>query len=123
MEERVWSEGRMVCIGCTLAEEYGADAQCTLHARHALGFLDQDGKLWTLVDNMRGHGVITNEKLRGKELRVHGWLYSRHQYLELWRYAVPKGDQWVDWDYCKTCGWEVGDHEDKDLCPDCDDGE
>jgi hypothetical protein len=121
-DERVWSEGRLVCIGCTLAREYGVDAQCTLHTRHALGFLDQDGRLWTLVDNLRGHGVITNSRLRDQSVRVYGWTYPEHRYLELWRYALPDDGEWIDWDFCKTCGWEVGDHGDEDLCPDCADG-
>lgn len=123
MDERVWREGRMVCIGCTLAKEHGVDAQCTLHTRHALGFQDQDGRIWTLVDNLRGHGVITDRELRDEPLRVYGWFYDKHQYLECWRYRLPDGDEWEDWDFCKTCGWEPGDHQDKDLCPNCDDGE
>lgn len=122
-EERVWVQGHMVCIGCTLAKEHGVDAQCTLHARHALGFQDAEGRIWTLVDNLRGHGVITNTKLRDQDIRVLGWQYPKHQYLELWRYALAEDGDWIDWDHCRTCGWELGDHQGKELCPNCEDGE
>ena len=102
MKDRVWLEGRIVCIGCTLEKELGVEAQCTLHAKHAQGFLDKDGKLWTFVDNTKGHIVQTNRKLRDKDVQIYGWKYKKHQYVELWRYRLKKKDKWIDWDYCKT---------------------
>ncbi|MHC4606856.1 MAG: hypothetical protein ACYTAF_07945 [Planctomycetota bacterium] len=102
MKDRVWVEGKIVCIGCTLAKEHGVEAQCTLHARHAQGLLDKDGKLWTIVDNARGHLVITNAKLRDKPVRAYGWQYKDHQYIELWKYALKRKDEWVGYDFCKT---------------------
>ena len=102
MTDRVWVEGKIVCIGCTLSGEYGVDAQCTLHAWHAQGFLDRDGRLWTFVDNNRGHRVISNAKLRGKNVKVYGWPLKKHRYLELWKYSLKTGDQWVGYDFCKT---------------------
>ena len=102
MKDRVWAEGKIVCIGCSLAAEYGVDAQCTLHAKHAQGFLGKDSKLWTLVDSNRGHRVITNAKLLHKDVKVYGWFFKKHQYLELWKYSLKKGDQWIGYDFCKT---------------------
>ena len=102
MKDRIWVEGKIVCIGCTLAKERGVDSQCTLHAKHAQGFLDKKGRIWTLVDNSRGHGVITNTKLRDKSIRLFGWQYKKHQYIEVWKYAIKPKDAWVGWDYCKT---------------------
>ncbi len=102
MKDRVWAEGKIVCIGCTLQAESGVDAQCTLHAKHAQGFLTKDGKLWTLVDNTRGHRVITNAKLLGKDVKVYGWPFKKHQYVELWKYSLKKGEKWVAYDFCKT---------------------
>ena len=95
-------EGKFVCIGCTLAKEFGVEAQCTLHAKHALGFLDGDGKLWTIVDNARGHKVITNRELRGQDVQVYGWKYKKHQFVELWRYKVKDEKNWIGYDYCRT---------------------
>ena len=102
MKDRKWVEGKIVCIGCQLEKERGVNSQCTLHAKHAQGFLDKDGRIWTLVDNARGHGVIANAKLRGKNIRLFGWQFKKHQYLELWKYALKQKDAWVGWDYCKT---------------------
>lgn len=120
LADRQWFEGKIVCIGCWLEnQEGGADAQCTLHAKHAQGFLAADGTLWTFVDNARGHPVVTNAKLRDKEVRIFGWKFPRAQYVEVWRFQLKAGDRWEDWDYCKVCGFEPGDNQDGDLCGDC----
>ena len=119
LKDRVEIQGTVVCIGCALEKSAGADAQCTLHAKHAQGLLDSDGKLWTFVDNAKGHIVMTNDKLRGKQVKVLGWKYPAGQYLEVFKYQVKEGESWVAYDYCKTCGFEKGDHKDLDLCEDC----
>jgi len=120
LEQRVEVAGKVVCIGCTLEQqEGGADSQCTLHAKHAQGLLLADGTLWTLVDNARGHAVITNERLRGKELKVFGWKFPKAQYVEVSRYQVRDGEKWIGWDWCATCGFEQGDNKDSGFCDDC----
>ena len=102
-KDRVEVAGRIVCIGCTLEnQEGGADAQCTLHAKHAQGLLASDGVLWTFVDNAKGHFVISNAKLKDKEVKILGWKFPKAQYIELSKYEVKDGDKWVGWDYCKT---------------------
>ena len=119
LKDRVEVAGTIVCVGCTLEKDAGADAQCTLHARHAQGLLAADGTLWTFVDNARGHIVRTNDKLRGKEVKLLGWKYPKAQYIEVSKYQLKSGDAWVGYDYCKTCGFEKGDHKDADICDDC----
>ena len=82
-----------------------------------------DGTLWTFVDNAKGHLVITNEKLRGKDVKVLGWRFPKAQYVEVSKYQVNEGTKdapkWAPYDYCKTCGFEPGDNHDTDLCEDC----
>ena len=97
LKDRVKVEGKIVCVGCTLAEEYGANAQCTLHAKHAQALLDTEGKLWTIVDNARGHLVITNKKLRNQTVRVFGWPYKKHQHIEAstWTTSRRSTTRWV----------------------------
>ena len=119
LKDRVETAGTIVCVGCTLEKQSGAEAQCTLHAKHAQGLLGADGTLYTLVDNAKGHLVITNDKLRGKEVKILGWKYPKSNYIEVSKYQVKEGDKWVAWDYCKTCGFEKGDNKDTDLCEDC----
>ena len=119
LKDRVEIAGTIVCVGCALEKDSGADAQCTLHAKHAQGLKAADGTLYTFVDNAKGHHVITNDKLRGKEVKVLGWKFPKSNYIELSKYQVKEGDKWVVWDYCKTCGFEKGDNKDTDLCEDC----
>ena len=103
LKARVEIAGTIVCIGCALEkQDAGADAQCTLHAKHAQGLLMADGTLWTLVDNAKGHHVITNDKLRGKEVKLFGWKFPKAQYIEVSKYQVKDGEKWVAYDFCKT---------------------
>ncbi len=119
LKDRVEIAGKVVCVGCTLEKEAGADPQCTLHAKHAQGLLAADGTIWTLVDNAKGHLLMTNGKLRDKEVKILGWKFPKGQYIEVSKYQLKEGDKWVAYDYCKTCGFEPGDNKDKDLCDDC----
>ncbi len=103
LKDRVEIPGTIVCIGCTLAnQDGGAESMCTLHAKHAQGLLMSDGTLWTFVDNDRGHLVITNAKLRGKEVKIKGWKFAKTQYIEISKYEVKDGDKWAAYDFCKT---------------------
>ncbi len=121
-KDRIEIPGTVVSIGATL-ESMGANAEDTLHAKGAQGLLAPDGTLWTFVDNAKGHGVVTNQKLRGKEVKILGWKFSKTQYVEVSKYAVKEGDAWVPYDYCKNCGWEADhDNKDTDLCEGCKEG-
>ena len=62
-KQRAERAGKLVCLGCHLEKEFGAEAQCTLHSKHAQGFLADDGAVYTLLDNARGHLLITDRKL------------------------------------------------------------
>ena len=95
--------GTIVCVGCALEnQEGGADSQCTLHSKHAQGLRMEDGTLWSFVDNAKGHLVIANAKLRGKDMKVLGWKFPKAQYIEVSKYQVHEGDRWVAYDFCKT---------------------
>ncbi|MCC7140027.1 MAG: hypothetical protein IT460_16525 [Planctomycetes bacterium] len=117
-KDRTEFPGTFVSVGAML-ESLGADAQDTLYTKGALGLLAPDGTLWSFVDNAKGHGVITSSKLKGKEVRILGWKYPKTQFIEISKYQLKEGEKWVAYDYCKTCGWEPGDHKDTDLCEEC----
>ncbi len=120
LKDRNEYPGTIVCIGCWLQnQDGGADAQCTLHSRHAQGLLAEDGTLWTFVDNTKGHKVIKEKKLLGKQVKIFGWKFPKARYIEISKYSLKDGDDWVAYDYCKTCGFEPGDHGDTDLCEGC----
>ena len=118
-KEPVVKEGEIVCVGCHLEKEFGAEPQCTLYAKHAQGFLASDGTLWTVLDNTRGHHLVTEKKLQGKPMRFHGYAFPKTQVLEARTYELKEGDAWVAYDYCRECGWEKGDNKGLDLCEDC----
>jgi hypothetical protein len=117
-KDRVEIAATFASVGATL-EGLGADAQATLHTKGALGLLLPDGTFWSIVDNAKGHGVIFGAKLLGKEVKVLGWKFPKAQFVEVSKYQLKEGEKWVAYDYCKTCGWEPGDHKDTDLCPEC----
>ena len=117
-KDRIEVTGTFASVGATL-EARGANAEDTLFTKGALGLIDADGALWTIVDNAKDHGIVTNAKLKGKEVRALGWKFPKTQFIEISKYQLKEGDKWVAYDYCKTCGWEPGDHKDKDLCDDC----
>lgn len=119
----VSKEGTLVCVGCHLEKRHGARAQCTLYSKHAQGLLASDGALWTFLDNTRGHELVTNRKLLGKPVRVHGWGFPGAQVLEARRYDLREGEAWTAYDFCRNCGWERGNHDGKDLCGGCETGE
>ena len=120
-KDRIEIPGAIVGIGATL-EAMGANAEDTLYMKGAQGVLAPDGSLWTIVKNAKGFGVVTNEKLRGKEVKILGWKFPKAQYVEISKYSVKEGDKWVAYDFCKNCGWEPGDNKDTDLCEDCREG-
>ncbi len=118
-KEETVKEGQLVCVGCHLEKEHQAQAQCTLYGKHAQGLLAADGSVWTLLDNARGHCLVTDRKLAGKPIRIHGWGFPKTQILEVRTFELKKGDRWVGYDYCKNCGFEEGDNHGKDLCGGC----
>lgn len=118
-KQKVEVAGKLVCIGCHLEKEYGAEAQCTLHAKHAQGFLAEDGTIYTLLDNGRGHILITEKKLAATSLKLEAYSFPKAQVLEVIRFSKKDGEKWAQFDYCKNCGFEQGDNSGKDLCEDC----
>lgn len=76
--------GELVCIGCSLKKLDGANAQCNLYAHHAIGFKANDGTLWSIVDNERGHDVVrAHTLLEKKKAIITGWIYPSAHYIEI----------------------------------------
>jgi len=76
--------GELVCIGCTLKKLDGANAQCNLYSHHAIGFKAQDGTLWSIVDNAKGHDIIRSHNLlEKKKATISGYLYPLAHYIEI----------------------------------------
>jgi hypothetical protein len=81
--------GELVCIGCSLKKLDGANAQCNLYSHHAIGFKAQDGTLWSIVDNDKGHDIIRSHNLlEGKKATITGWLFPVAHYIEISKVKV-----------------------------------
>jgi hypothetical protein len=83
--DKVTLKGELVCIGCSLKKLDGANAQCNLYAHHAVGFRTQDGLLWSIVDNEKGHDVIRAHRLleKGVKATITGYLYPVAHFIEI----------------------------------------
>jgi len=120
LAKRVVVEGKIACVGCSIqALDPEADPQCTLHAKHAQGLVAVDGTIFSFLDNGRGHILITDPKWKGKEVKILGWKLPKSQIVEISKFQLKDGGKWVDYDYCKTCGFEPGDYKDKGICSEC----
>lgn len=120
LSKRVEVEGKIICIGCELKNrDKDFDPQCTLYSKHGQGLLSSDGSIYSFVDNAKGHLVVSSDKLKGKDVKILGWKFPNAQIIEVSRYSVKDGEKWIAYDFCKSCGFEPGDHKDTDVCDDC----
>src|SRR3989304_10538066 len=60
--------GVLLCVGCNLKKLSGANAQCDLYAHHAIGFKTEDGVLWNILENAKGHDIVRAHKLLEKKV-------------------------------------------------------
>ena len=52
-------------------------------------------------------------------MKILGWKLPKSQIVEISKIQLKDGGKWVDYDYCKTCGFEPGDYKDKGICSEC----
>ena len=83
--DKVTIKGTLLCIGCNLKKMSGANAQCDLFAHHAIGLKTEDGLLWNIIDNAKGHDIIRAHILLedGKKATITGWLYPAAHMVEI----------------------------------------
>ena len=73
--------------------------------------VESELKVRTAIMNVTS--IVSEADKKGDILSVN------EKFIEISKYQLKEGEKWVAYDYCKTCGWEPGDHKDTDLCEEC----
>ncbi|MBI4848207.1 MAG: hypothetical protein HY808_06460 [Nitrospirae bacterium] len=83
--DKVTLKGTLLCVGCNLKKMSGANAQCDLFAHHAIGFKTEDGVIWNIVENAKGHDIVRGHKLLEKNVpaAITGWIYPVANAIEI----------------------------------------
>jgi len=83
--DKITLKGNLLCAGCSLKKLNGANAQCSLFAHHAVGFKTEDGAIWNIIDNAKGHDIIRAHTLLEKNVpaTITGWIYPIAHAIEI----------------------------------------
>lgn len=83
--DKVTLKGTLLCVGCNLKKMSGANAQCNLYAHHAIGFKTEDGLIWNILENEKGHDIVRAHKLVEKNVpaTITGWIYPVANAIEI----------------------------------------
>lgn len=83
--DKVTLKGTLLCVGCNLKKMSGANAQCDLYAHHAIGFKTEDGLIWNILENAKGHDIVRGHKLLEKNVpaTITGWIYPVANAIEI----------------------------------------
>lgn len=57
-------------------------------AAYEQGLLDDEGQLWTMLDNPEGRELRYNPDLRGKKVKIRGWFHAKSYILEVYQWFV-----------------------------------
>ena len=83
--DKVTLKGTLLCVGCNLKKMSGANAQCDLYAHHSIGFKTEDGVIWNIIENAKGHDIVRAHKLLEKNVKasITGWIYPIAHNIEI----------------------------------------
>lgn len=78
-------KGNLICVGCNLKKMSGANAQCDLYAQHSIGFKTEDGTIWNILENAKGHDIVKAHTLLEKNVpaTITGWIYPIANMIEI----------------------------------------
>ncbi len=106
--EKITLKGTLLCIGCNLKRLSGANAQCSLYTHHAIGFRTEDGTIWNILENAKGHDIVRAYKLLdGRKATITGWIYPIAHVIEIDKIVVDD----VKMEDIQKAAWE----EDQDI--------
>jgi len=74
--------GRVICIGCYLRENFHAHYDCGKHGHH-IGFLTEDGNLWSFTENGESGKIIEDKNLYGKTIKIDGQIFYTAHYIDV----------------------------------------
>ncbi len=83
--DKVTVKGTLLCVGCNLKRMGGANAQCDIYANHAIGFKAEDGIIWNILENAKGHDIVRARRLLEKNVpaTITGWIYPIAHIIEI----------------------------------------
>jgi hypothetical protein len=83
--DKVTVKGNLLCVGCNLKKMSGASAQCDIYAHHAIGFKTEDGVIWNIIENAKGHDIVRAHRLLEKNVpaTITGWIYPVAHAIEI----------------------------------------
>lgn len=83
--DTVTLKGNLICVGCNLKKMSGANAQCDLYAQHSIGFKTEDGTIWNIIENAKGHDIVKAHTLLEKNVpaTITGWMYPIANMIEI----------------------------------------
>lgn len=74
--------GKLVCIGCELKSQYGANAQCSIYGHdHALK--TADGKIYTFLPNDKSKDLIAGKAEKNAKVTVVGVVFPGSQIIDV----------------------------------------
>lgn len=77
----------MVCLGCTLKKEKGAQAQCSVYG-HKNAIRTGNGKIWTILENDASNELINSHEYGGKEVEITGKKFIDAQIVEVESFKI-----------------------------------
>lgn len=85
MEMTTLMKGNLLCVGCNLKKVSGANAQCDLYSQHSIGFKSEDGTIWNIIENAKGHDIVKAHTLLEKNVpaTITGWMYPIANMIEI----------------------------------------
>jgi hypothetical protein len=98
--EHVNMEGTVVCLGCSLAKEEGARADCAEYG-HTHALLTADGDYVNFLPNKYAADLMAGEKFHNKIALVHGVMYASADQLDVETYEVD-GQKYGWCDHCSA---------------------
>jgi hypothetical protein len=98
-----WIEGQVVYLAEALEKEFGISTVPEV-AQHGLAIVAKDGRLYPLVENLRGRAFRKDERLRGIELQFLVRRHDRQPLVQVLRICQREGGQQYEIDYwCDVC--------------------
>lgn len=94
-EERVYIVGKIINIAYELQHRpSGAETQDALYSKGRQGLKTSGGRIWTLVDNIKGQQLQWDKQFLNKYVKILGWVYHDAQYIEVDSFTV-EGHEFV----------------------------
>ena len=80
-------KGKLVCIGCALKMESGANVMCGAYG-HKHGFKTKDGRIYSFIENDKTAKLITDMKNLNAKIEVTGKFFHNANFIDVESYEI-----------------------------------